>query len=197
MRHARGANAITQLARVVDRIAGFTDDRCDLTFNVGVIHGGVAVNRVPHGASAELEMRTFSPDAYRKGVRAVLELAGPGDVRSPADGLACLIRVELLTESPAWPPNEGTERLYHVWKRAADGLGQPLAAERRGGLSDGNWIHAWVPTLDGLGPYGDNDHCSERSADGSKLPEYVWVPSIVPKALLSVVALRDLIRGRE
>ncbi len=43
------------------------------------------------------------------------------------------------------------------------------------GLSDGNLIWDVVPTLDGLGPSGDNDHCSERSADGSKLPEYVDV----------------------
>jgi glutamate carboxypeptidase len=50
-----------------------------------------------------------------------------------------------------------------------------------------------VPTLDGLGPWGENDHCSERSADGSKLPEYVEVSSFVPnKAALNTVAILKL-----
>ena len=57
--------------------------------------------------------------------------------------------------------------------------------EERGGLSDGNLIWDAVPTLDGLGPWGDNDHCSERSPDGSKLPEFVEVSSFVPKAVLN------------
>jgi glutamate carboxypeptidase len=63
-------------------------------------------------------------------------------------------------------------------------------------LSDGNGIWDAVPTLDGLGPWGDNDHCSERSADGSKLPEYVEISSFVPKALLNVAAIVRLWEGR-
>jgi glutamate carboxypeptidase len=68
-----------------------------------------------------------------------------------------------------------------------------MNVEERGGLSDGNLIWDNVPTLDGLGPWGDNDHCSERSADGSKLPEYVEVSSFVPKAALNTVAILKLL----
>jgi len=49
------------------------------------------------------------------------------------------------------------------------------------------------PTLDGLGPSGDCDHCSERSADGSKVPEYVLPGSFVPKAELNIRALQGLL----
>lgn len=195
-KHARGANAITQLGRLVDRLAGLTDYARHLTFNVGVISGGTAVNRVPHEASADLEMRTFDREVYAAGVRAVLALAGAGDVRSPVDGHACQVRVEITAESPPWPRNPATEGLLALWQSAAQELGQPLGGEERGGLSDGNWIWDHVPTLDGLGPHGDNDHCSERSADGTKLPEYIAVPSIVPKAHLNVLALRRLIERR-
>jgi glutamate carboxypeptidase len=193
-KHRRGANAITQLGRVVDRVAGFTEYARHLTFNVGVVQGGVAVNRVPHLASAEIEMRAFAPDVYQDGLRAMLALNGDGDVRSPEDGHVCRVRVELREESPPWPRNAATDRLFGVWKSAAEGLGLPLEAEERGGLSDGNWICDHVPTLDGLGPHGDNDHCSESSPDGSKVPEYLLVESMVPKALLNVVALRRLIQ---
>jgi glutamate carboxypeptidase len=192
-KHPRGANAITQIGRVVDRIAGLTDYSRDLTFNVGTIRGGVALNRVPHEAVAEVEMRAFLPEVYQQGKSAILGLNGPGDVRSAVDQHACHVSVECLSESPPWPRNPGTEKLYAIWRSAAEALGETLDAEERGGLSDGNWIHDWVPTLDGLGPHGDNDHCSERSADGSKVPEYVHVPSILPKALLNARALRRLI----
>src|SRR4029077_5622464 len=103
-------------------------------------------------------------------------------------------KVEILTESRPWPRNPATDRLYEFWKRAADELSMLVASEERGGLSDGNLIWDAVPTLDGLGPWGDNDHCSERSPDGSKLPEYVQVSSFVPKALLDCVAINQLAR---
>lgn len=194
-KHARGANAITQLGRVVDRIARLTDYSRHLTFNVGVVGGGVAVNRVPHHAFAAVEMRAFAPEVYGDGVAAILALNGDGDVTSPVDGHPCRVRVELLEESPPWPRNPGTDRLFAAWRQAAEALGMELGAEERGGLSDGNWICGHVPTLDGLGPHGDNDHCSERSPDGSKVPEYLQVDSVVPKARLNVVALRRLAGG--
>ena len=65
-------------------------------------------------------------------------------------------------------------------------------SQERGGLSDGNLLWDSVPTLDGLGPWGDHGHCSERSADGTKLPEYVEISSFVPKALLNTVAILKL-----
>ena len=193
-KHPRGANAISQLGRVVNRIADLTDYARHLTFNVGVISGGIAINRVPHLATAEVEMRAFTRDTYQAGVAAILALNGTGDVRSPADGHPCQVRIELLEESPPWPRNAGTDRLFRVWQSTAERIGQTLGSEERGGLSDGNWICDHVPTLDGLGPHGDNDHCSERSADGTKVPEYILVNSIAPKAMLNVLALQQLIQ---
>lgn len=195
-KHPRGANAIVQLGRVLDHAAQLTDYARHRTVNIGTIQGGVAVNRVPHLASADLEMRAFSQETYRDGVQALLALSGPGDVCSPADGHACHVRVELLSESPPWPRNPGTDRLFALWKATADEQGLPLESEERGGLSDGNWLCDHVPTLDGLGPHGDNDHCSERSPDGSKLPEYLHVPSVIPKAVLNTLALRRLIAAQ-
>jgi glutamate carboxypeptidase len=43
---------------------------------------------------------------------------------------------------------------------------------------------------------GDNDHCSERSADGSKVPEYVAASSFVPKALVNVEAIWSLVNSQ-
>jgi len=192
-KHQHGANAIVQLAHTVQRVAALTDYSRDLTFNVGTVSGGTMLNRVPHEASAEGEFRAFATDTYESAKSALLALAGPGEVRSPADRFACDLKVEILTESPPWPRNPATDRLAAIWQQAGAELDIPVNVEERGGLSDGNLIWDAAPTLDGLGPWGDNDHCSERNVDGSKLPEYVEVSSFVPKAALNTAAILKLI----
>jgi glutamate carboxypeptidase len=196
-KHTAGANAIVQLGRIVDRIAALTDYSRQLTFNVATINGGTVLNRVPHEAVAEGEFRTFDPAVYASAIAALKKMEGEGDVKSTADGYRCRVKIDILTESTPWPRNAATDRLYGFWKAAADDLKMPVSSEERGGLSDGNLIWNAMPTLDGLGPWGDNDHCSERSADGSKLPEYVEMNRFVPKALLNVTAILKMVEAEE
>lgn len=194
-KHRQGANAIVQLGRILQRAAALTDYSRDLTVNVGTVCGGTVSNRVPHEAVAEGEFRAFAPAAYNQCKTALLALSGRGEVVSPADGYACEIEAEVLTECRPWPRNAETDRLAALWQQAAAEVGVPMATEARGGLSDGNLIWDAVPTLDGLGPWGDNDHCSERSLDGAKLPEFVEISSFVPKALVNTMALMRLAGG--
>jgi glutamate carboxypeptidase len=191
-KHRHGANAIVQLGHTLQQIAAMTDYSRELTFNVGTVSGGTVLNRVPHEAVAEGEFRAFSPEVYVQAKAELLALAGPGEVRSVADRHACAVKVDILAESRPWPRNAGTDRLAAIWCDAGRELGILVNVEQRGGLSDGNLIWDAVPTLDGLGPWGDNDHCSERSADGSKVPEYVEVSSFVPKAALNTTAILKL-----
>jgi glutamate carboxypeptidase len=191
-KHDYGANAIVQLGQTVQRIAALTDYARGLTVNVGTICGGTVLNRVPHEAGAEGEFRTFTPEAFARAKAGLLALAGRGDVRSAADGYACEVKVEILTELRPWPRNPATDKLYQLWKQAGDELGLAVNCDERGGLSDGNLIWNAAPTLDGLGPWGDHDHCSERSADGAKLPEFVDASTFVPKAMLNVAAIQKL-----
>jgi glutamate carboxypeptidase len=192
-KHSHGANAVVQLGHLLPRIAALTNYSRSLTMNVGTISGGTVLNRVPHEAVAEGELRAFEADDYNHGKAALLALAGPGEVTSPADGFRCEVKVEILTESRPWPRNDATDRLCEFWIQAGKELNLSVSGYERGGLSDGNQIWDVVPTLDGLGPWGDGDHCSERSADGSKLPEFVEISGIVPKAALNVVAITKLI----
>jgi glutamate carboxypeptidase len=194
-KHSQGANAIVQLGKTLQYIAGLTDYKRQLTINPGTIRGGTVLNRVPHEAIAEGELRAFDAEVYAQAKTALLALNGPSEIRSVADGYACQIKVEILSESRPWPRNPGTDRLFKLWQKAAEEAGVEVSCEERGGLSDGNQLWDAVPTLDGLGPWGDNDHCSERSADGSKLPEYVEISSFVPKATLNTIAIVDLVTG--
>ncbi len=193
-RHAFGANAIVQLARVLPRVAALTDYAAGVTVNVGTIRGGTVNNRVPHAAEATLELRAFDPGRFAAARAAILALAGEGEERSAADGHACRV---VITEDDAcgpWPRNAGTEALVAVWRAAAE-TGAAVVAQERGGLSDGNVLWERFPTLDGLGPRGGDEHCSERSADGSKVPEWVDAASLGPKTLLNARALARLLAG--
>lgn len=189
----QGANALVQLARLVQKIDLMTDFSRSLTFNVGRFEGGTVLNRVPHLAVAEGEFRAFSPEVCLQARNALLGLSGPGDVQSALDGYLCQVEVEITSESRPWPKNPATDALLKLWRDAAAEQGHTILPEERGGLSDGNSFWDIVPTLDGLGPWGDNDHCSERSPDGSKLPEFVEISSFVPKALINVVAIVRLL----
>lgn len=191
--HKGGANAITQLARTVDVIAGMTDYEREITFNVGAFTGGTVSNRVPHYAVAHGEMRAYSPEILAEGVQRLLDLQENHSVRSHRGDFPCQVRVEIRQQWGPWPPNAATEALLAHWQEAGRDMGVEVIREERGGLSDGNFIWDHVPTLDGLGVSGGNAHCSERSADGKKDQEYLDLPSILPKATLNTLAILRLL----
>jgi glutamate carboxypeptidase len=146
------------------------------------------LNRVPHEATVELEMRAFDPSLLEKTGDRIRALAADPKY----SGTASIVVTQSGT-SPAWPGGADTQALFQYWAKAAESLGFTAQSTPRGGLSDANYLHHLGPTLDGLGPAGANAHCSERSADGSKLPEYVEVDSFVPKTLLNLLALNSLL----
>lgn len=179
--HARGRNAIVQLASVIQQAAALTDYEQNVTVNIGHVRGGTVVNRVPHFAEIELEMRAFEPSTLHRTLAALHALA-EAEPAVPDT----VTMVQTLGESPPWPESEGSLRILETFQRAAASLGVTVGSEQRSGLSDANYLHIIGPTVDGLGPDGDNDHCSERSEDGTKVPEYVRTPSFVPKSVLNV-----------
>ncbi len=193
-KHADGANAIAELARVVAPIEALSNPARELTVNLGLIRGGEAHNRVPHDAAAEGEMRAFDPAVLTDAEAAILALQGPGQVAAATDGFRCRLEARISGRTPAWPENEATRRLLAVYQKAATQIGAQILPERRGGLSDGNFLAPHVPTLDGLGPAGGNAHASEWSDDpvARKRPEYLEPASLPAKALLNVLAVAEL-----
>jgi glutamate carboxypeptidase len=194
--HHQGANAIVEMAGLVERLARLTDYSRELTVNVGSIAGGGPSNRVPHFAECYVNIRAFDETVLQSAIEAMLALRDePASVRAMSDGFACRVGVELLGRNRPWQQNPQTDALIEFWMRAADRLGLALLAEPRGGLSDGNYLSQVVPTLDGLGPFGLHGHASERSADGSKLPEFVVASSFLEMGAITVAAIRELVSG--
>ena len=194
--HEHGANAIVQIADVLRRVAGLTDYERNLTFNVGTVAGGTVINRVPHFASASVEMRAFEQAVYEEAMARMLAFKDYASIGAANGGYNCRVMVKVHNKVLPWPRNGGTDSLFAVWAQTAAELGFTAIPEERAGLSDGNYFWSELPTLDGLGPAGANAHCSERSPDGGKDQEYVLATSFVPKALLNTMAIIKLINQK-
>ena len=130
-------------------------------------------------------MRAFDPGILAEAGQAVLNLAGK--TQGGAE-----IFVECIGRTPAWAGGPGTDQLFQYWQMRGQQLGLKIAAVKRGGLSDANYLCQLGPTLDALGPTGGNAHCSERSEDGRKMPEYVIPASFITKAVLNLLAISDI-----
>ncbi len=193
--HPSGANALLQMAEIIQQISTLTDYKRDLTFNVGVLTGGTVPNRVPHFAKARGEMRTFVKNIFHESIQRLLEINNIEPIKSPDGEFSCNIDIRVILENPPWPTNPCTEKLFEVWKEVAKSMEMDLIHEARGGLSDGNQLWDWIPTIDGLGPNGRNAHCSERAPDGSKDQEYVTISSFTPKAVLNTLAILKLLES--
>jgi glutamate carboxypeptidase len=180
--HAMGINAVVELARILPAVSALTNPARNLTLNLASMHGGTVLNRVPHEAVAELEMRAFEPSA-------LIEAGEALQAFTQRTAAGAEITVECMGRTQAWPGGLETNALFRAWEKAAAQMGLSAVAEQRGGLSDANYLCTLGPTIDGLGPSGGNAHCSERSEDGSKLPEYVEKDSFVTKAVLNVLAV--------
>jgi len=191
--HEHGASAILQMADVIRCVSDFTDYEKAITFNVGTIAGGTVINRVPHEASAFVEMRAFSPTVFADGIHKMVSLNEFSSVKSANGGYPCRVQVDVVGRWEPWAPNNGSNELLQFWRETGREMGLIIESQERGGLSDGNWIWQKIPTIDGLGPDGGNAHCSERQENRGKDQEFILPDSYVPKALLNISSILKLV----
>jgi glutamate carboxypeptidase len=163
----KGASAITELARQIERIAAFTDLARGVTVNPGVIHGGTRTNVVAEEARVEVDVR----------VRRLRD-AGPLHRKfrrlRPVDK-RCSITVEGGLNRPPMERTRANRALFEqVRALAAEEFGIALQQSATGGGSDGNFTSALgIPTLDGLGTVGEGAHASHESILIERIPERI------------------------
>ena len=153
---AAGASAIVELARQIEKIAGFTDLKRGITVNPGVVSGGTRPNVVAAEARVEVDARVArlkDAPALDRRFRAL----SPFDRR-------CKIEVSGGLNRPPLERSAGVVRLYKLAKRLAGEIGVALEESSTGGGSDGNFTAALgIPTLDGLGAAGEGIHAPHES----------------------------------
>jgi glutamate carboxypeptidase len=151
-----GASAVIELARQIERIAGFTDLKRGITVNPGVIAGGTRSNVVAAEAEAEIDMRVArmkdAPGLERK-----FRALRPFDKR-------CAIEVTGGLNRPPMERTRGVAALFAKARTLARQIGVEVEESATGGGSDGNLTAALgVPTLDGLGGVGEGAHAVNES----------------------------------
>jgi glutamate carboxypeptidase len=152
----KGASAIRELARVVEKVSGWTDLKRGLTVNVGVAGGGSKTNVIAAEAWAEVDVRILrSAD----GVRIARKFAA----LKPKDK-QCALAVSGSIGRPPMERARGTIILYRQARALASKLGFSLEEALSGGASDGNFTSALgIPTLDGMGAVGEGAHAHNES----------------------------------
>jgi glutamate carboxypeptidase len=159
-----GRNAALALAREALRIGELHGARPDLTLQVTGLAAGESLNTVPSSGSLAADLRTWS--------EADLEWALEQALRfGEHDG------VELSYEDLGGPPpferTPGVAALAEAAIELGGELGHVFGETAAGGVSDGSWTAAkGIPTLDGLGPVGGEDHTPW---------EYVETASFAPR----------------
>ena len=151
-----GASAVLELARQIERIAGFVDLKRGITVNPGVISGGTRSNVVAAEAVAEVDIRILRlKDAA--GLERKFRALRPIDKR-------CSIEVTGGLNRPPMERTAGVVRLFRIAHELGRVLGVELEESLTGGGSDGNFSAALgIPTLDGLGAVGEGAHAANES----------------------------------
>jgi glutamate carboxypeptidase len=173
---ASGHSAILELARLIEKVAGFTDLRVGRTVNPGVISGGTRANVVAQHAFAEVDVRIVrASDAAR-----VDRLFRSLRCSDPA----CKLQITGGINRPPMERKPGTVALYKQARKLAAELGFQLDEASSGGASDGNFTAALgVPTLDGLGAVGEGAHATHES---------ILIDHLIPRTALLAALLANL-----
>jgi glutamate carboxypeptidase len=152
----KGASALRELGRVIEKVSGWTELERGLTVSVGLAGGGAKTNVIPARAWAEVD------------VRIARKADGPRIERKftslKAADRRCSIGVTGGINRPPMERSRGTVKLYRQARALASELGFTLEEASTGGASDGNFTAALgVPTLDGLGAVGEGAHAAHES----------------------------------
>jgi glutamate carboxypeptidase len=159
----KGANAIVELARQIEKISRFTDLKKGLTVNPGIVSGGSRTNVVPAEAAAQIDVRIARlKDAA--GIDKKMRSLRPFNRK-------CRIETSGGINRPPMERTAGVARLYAQAAALASELGWKLREAAVGGGSDGNFTASLgLPTLDGLGGVGDGAHATHEHILISELP---------------------------
>ncbi|MGZ8502186.1 MAG: M20 family metallopeptidase [Candidatus Limnocylindrales bacterium] len=166
----KGRSAVLEAAHQTIALQALNGRWPGVTCNVGVVRGGIRPNVVAEEAILEVDLRATSREDLEAVEAAVRGVAGATTVPDTS--------VTVEETGRHWPMEklERSNRLVEHAVALAGRLDFTLADCATGGASDANTTSGLgVPTLDGLGPIGGNDHSPA---------EYLDVDSIVPRTTL-------------
>lgn len=166
--HAKGVNAIEEIAHQIALIQSWTNYDKGTTLSVGTITGGTVSNVVPDFSKAQIDVRVSKAEEVERINRLF-------DSLTPRLRGAKLEVTGGIDKMPMERTSE-TELLVRQAMLAADQEGFTIGEKSVGGTSDGNIaVTAGIPVLDGLGPIGDGMHANEEHIRIDLLPRQIAI----------------------
>jgi glutamate carboxypeptidase len=178
-----GVNAVNELANFILALKPFESKAKDTTYNVAPILVGGPTNVIAPIAKASFEVRFLSKDDYLLMDGKIKEL-----VSNPLDKK---VKIKLTQTAYKPPMNNAVNSTWIEDLVVASGkkLGITLNKITSGGGSDGNFVSSiGIPTIDGLGPYGEFLHNAEF--------EHLMLDSVEPRINLLKQILLDLLEKK-
>lgn len=178
-----GRSALEAAAEMVIGLERLNGERDGVSFNVGAIDGGSAVNIVPDLAIVRFGCR--APDA-EAAAWATAQVQALYDKACAKDGISGHLHGGFYR--PPKPRNAAQQALFDAVSDTGKAIGLELEFVDTGGVCEGNNIFAaGVPNVDTLGVMGGRIHSDE---------EYVVMSSFVERAQLSALLLNRIADGR-
>lgn len=178
----KGRNAIVGVAKVIGALNTLNGQRENVTFNLGLVNGGSALNVVPEKAIIRLNVRARTPEDLKWADTAIREIIEAG-----AFGEDLNVELHGRIHRPAKPMTRQLECLFNVVKAAGGMLDQRIAWVATGGCCDGNNLAAaGLPTVDTMGVRGAYIHSDQ---------EYAVIDSFSERAELTALSLLMLASG--
>ncbi len=166
----KGRSAILEAARIVRDLHALNGRWPGVTVNAGVISGGTRPNVVAERCVLEVDVRATDAASQDEAEAAIRALAAATEVPDTT------VEVERRARHRPMEKLERSGRLVDHAVAIAGRLGFEVKDTATGGASDANTTSGLgVPTLDGLGPIGGNDHSPA---------EYLDLASVVPRTAL-------------
>jgi glutamate carboxypeptidase len=159
-----GRNVALALAREALRLAELDGAAEGTTLQITALEAGEGLNTVPSRGLLAADVRATTQTDLDRVVATIQAF--------PAyDGIA--LRYEGLGGPPPFERTEPVARLAETAIALGASLGHEFGEAVAGGVSDGSWTASHgIPTLDGLGPVGGDDHSPA---------EYVETPSFATR----------------
>ena len=166
----KGRSAILEAARVIRELHALNGRWDGVTVNVGKVTGGTRPNVVAERCDLDVDVRARTAAGLREVEAALRQVTATPELPDTS------IDVEVLVGFQPMEKLERSGRLVDHVKAIAGRLGVTLDDQATGGASDANTTSGMgVPTIDGLGPIGGDDHSPA---------EYLDVDSVVPRTTL-------------
>ena len=158
----KGKNANVALVKLITRVYEMLEEYPDVSFNPGIIYGGVATNVISPVSFLEGELRGYSNASLKNMIEDMKKIKS-------IDGI--MIDFSSQFKQPALEFTEANKNLYEKAKKIAGQLNYNLPCCLSGGGSDGATLSfEGIPVIDGIGIKGGGAHSTDEYIELSDFP---------------------------